>query len=161
MRSYKRKADCTPEEWEHQKAGLDRKVAARLARDPDWQARKDSKKAEAIRADPARMALAQARWARARDKRKLRQPRTAAEAMAALRRAVPGTGPDREDILAEAFLALMEGRAKDVPGAIALGRKAHWRLFSRFATLSLDEPIGDGSLRRIDLLAAPDLNLEL
>lgn len=60
--------------------------------------------------------------------------------------------PNRMDIAGEAMLAFLEGDAKNIKDAVALGMKRHWKLFSKFATRSLDAEIAEG-LRLIDLIA--------
>lgn len=60
--------------------------------------------------------------------------------------------PSRMDIAGEAMLAFLEGDAPNIKDAVALGMKRHWRMFSKFATRSLDAEIAEG-LRLIDLIA--------
>lgn len=46
-----------------------------------------------------------------------------------VRAAVAGTGSDRDDIVSEALLLLLEAQASDVREAVALTRKRHFRQF--------------------------------
>lgn len=58
----------------------------------------------------------------------------------------------REDIATEAIILMLDGTATNAAEAVALGIKQHFRLFSKFNTISLDEDRGDG-FRLIDRIA--------
>lgn len=155
----RRKADCTPEEWEclakkreaqrryrernHEKV-LEAARKFRRANPDKIRAYKQARKAERRRADPAyRRHLYEKH---AQYKARLRNAKKATPLFEQVLALIPAQVEARFDIASEAMIALLEGRAKTPAGAIALGRKTHYRQFSQFdkKTISLDAPLANG-----------------
>lgn len=171
---YKRKADCTPEEWDRFRARRREWEKKKRKEDPEWEKRRreralennpeymqerNRRKYDRILADPEKHArrLAIVRKSEAKRRMRERVRRKPETYIREIRKTLRGTGPDTDDIVAEAIMALLDGRAATLPEAIEAGRKAHFRQFSRYTTLSLDmtisgDPSGD---RYVDQLPDP------
>lgn len=170
-----RKATCSPEVWaahlaymrERQAIYRPKNPEKRREHDREYQRRRYLK----TKADPEKLALRR-QW-EAERRRKARVAAKASTPLAPIRTsleaamtdtafrsiwdAMPGAWPlaAREDIASEAMILLLEGAAASPAEAVKLGSRRHWSLFTRFGSVSLDEPVREG-LTRLDLLAADE-----
>ncbi len=90
----------------------------------------------------------------AKARRIARFRKNAAQVYQQLLKLLGAGNPNRYDIASEALIFLLEGKAADIASALVLGRKEHFRKFSRFGQpVSLDQPLQGGQTLH-DLVAA-------
>lgn len=165
----KRKADCTPEEWERRleysrcyKRSAPPEVREKIAAGQKaWKSAERRRGTSDHQANGGKDTAYQAHlaWNRAYGKRiraKERARKNAPDLYTVVLGLIPFALEDRFDIASEAMVLLLEATTLDPAEAVKLGRKAHFRKFSRFgAPISLDAPLPGGQ-SRYDLLAAED-----
>lgn len=175
MATYKRKADCTPEEWERFRARRREWERKKRKEDPEWEKRRreqalknnpdykqerNRRKYERILADPEKHARRLAIVRKSEAKRRMRQrvQKNPKKYLRQIRKELGGIGAHTEDMVSETLLILLEGKASTVEDAVSMGKRNHWQLFSTYRTLSLDTSISGeaGGERFIDRLVSEE-----
>lgn len=181
--SYKRKSDCTPEEWARYLERNRPRHAARYVREMATPEGREKRRAESsasyfrTKNDPVRREKYLKRQLlkdqRRRKLAKLFRPEKcvqvgAADPLGSMRakaftipafdqiiKAMPAkwSMDFKEEIATEAMILLLDRTATTVSEAVKLGLKTHNRLYDRFKTVSIDAENADG-LRIIDTIAS-------